>query len=147
HVGDQAPRQAVQSTVLAFVVGPVDAQHLGGVIVLHLHVAVEGLFELALGALDPHLAIRHAHLDAGRDGHGLFADTGHGTFSPYQTVQSSSPPTFSARARRSLMTPRFVLRMAMPSPSSTGRSWVARRYSRSPGRLARLMTRMTFSPS
>src|SRR5947209_5051257 len=34
------------------------------------------------------------------------------------------------------MTPRLVLRMAMPMPSSTGFSCVLRRYSRRPGRLA-----------
>ena len=40
-----------------------------------------------------------------------------------QTVQINSPPSFCARARRSLITPLLVLNTAMPSPSRIGLSW------------------------
>ena len=50
------------------------------------------LLELALGAFDEDLAVGDLHLDAGGDGDGLFADSRHGSSSPYHTVHSSSPP-------------------------------------------------------
>src|SRR5581483_4134777 len=95
--------------------------------------------------------VRDLDLDVRREGHGLFADAGHGGKTSsgfrYHTVHSSSPPRRLARAWRSLMTPLLVLTIAMPKPSSTGLSWSWRRYRRRPGRLARSRRRMTFSPS
>ena len=38
----------------------------------------------------------------------------------YQISQSTSPPSFFCRASRSLITPRLVLRIEIPSPPSTG---------------------------
>src|SRR5262249_20243394 len=121
HVVDQAAGQAVQGTVLPLVVGARDLDGLGLLIVLDAHVWMIGQFELAPGPPGPALAIGPLDLDAGRNGHRLLADSRHGDVLPfYQTVQSSSPPSRSARARRSLMTPRLVLNTEIPRPSSTG---------------------------
>ena len=55
--------------------------------------------------------------DAGRDGDGLFADTGHGR---QYTRQRTSPPTLASRAALSDITPLGVDRIEMPRPFLIG---------------------------
>src|SRR5690242_15003142 len=63
------------------------------------------------------------------------------------TVHRSSPPTFSARALRSLMTPFDVLTTQIPIPLSTlGRSFTLL-YTRQPGLERRSIVWITFVPS
>src|SRR6202007_2645501 len=77
HVGDQAAGQAVQGSALAVVVGPGDLDGLAAVFQLHLHERVRAQLELALGTLDPDLAVGDLDLDAAGDDHRLLADAGH----------------------------------------------------------------------
>src|SRR5207245_3322928 len=76
HVRDQRPRQAVKLTGAARVVGPIHAD----LAVLHgdLHLAVELLRDLALGAFDVHQARLGGHLDLVRNLDGELADARHG---------------------------------------------------------------------
>src|SRR5438552_16377710 len=63
------------------------------------------------------LAGGDAHLDPLRQVDRDSCDARHGR--PYATMQSTSPPTPSARAFRSVITPRDVERIATPSPFIT----------------------------
>src|SRR5918993_5668583 len=65
---------------------------------------------------------------------------------PYQTLQSTSPPTPARAASRPLITPREVVRMLVPRPPSTRGTSARPKYTRRPGRLMRSMPEMTRSP-
>src|SRR6267143_2908067 len=117
HVGDQRPRQAVELARAARVVGSVhaDLPFVDG----DLHLPVELLRDLALGALDVHEARLGGHLDLVRNLDGELADARHGCWAPYQTVAISSPPRCFLRAWWSTSTPLEVERIAIPRPFST----------------------------
>src|SRR4051794_27628440 len=75
HVRDQAPREPVQRTVLPTVGGARDGQ--GAIVDRHLHVGVDLLVELALGALDGDSAGPDVDLDAFGDLDWLSSDSAH----------------------------------------------------------------------
>src|SRR5512139_512767 len=87
HVGDQAPGEPVEGTVLAAVGGTVDGQ--GAVLDRHLHVAVDVLAELALRALDADRAGPDVDLDAIGDLDWLSSDSAHQLF---LTRRARRPP-------------------------------------------------------
>src|SRR5688572_2318162 len=74
----------------------------------------------------------------------VFGDSRHNA---YATMQSTSPPTPSARALRSVMTPREVDRIATPSPFITRGMSSRPRYTRSPGLETRSSRSMTGRPA
>ena len=67
-------------------------------------------------ALDGHELGLDRDLDAGGDGDGLAADTGHGG---YQTYATTSPPTPAARASWPVITPLEVDMIVVPMPPWT----------------------------
>src|SRR5687767_9459965 len=74
----------------------------------------------------------------------VFGDSGHDA---YATMQRTSPPTPSARALRSVMTPREVDRIATPSPFITRGISSRPRYTRSPGLETRSRRSITGRPA
>jgi hypothetical protein len=79
----------------------------------------EGLVDLALGALDVDGRVLDVDLDLVGDGNGLFADAAHGGWSPYQTLQMSSPPALLRRQSASFIRPLEVEMMLIPRPLRT----------------------------
>ena len=117
HVGEVGADGAVHGAG-EFVVGRAGDGELA-VLELDLDAGGDGDGELALGALEGGGAAVELELDSGGDRDRLFADSGHGSLPPYQTWQSTSPPTWAARASRSDMTPRLVESTAVPMPPRT----------------------------
>ncbi len=74
------------------------------------------VLQRALGTLDGHVAPVDRHLDAARDGDGLLADAGHRVTRP---DRGSRRRRGARRASRSVRSPWFVERIAMPMPPST----------------------------
>src|SRR5579884_522707 len=82
HVGDDAARQTVQRAREALIIGPGDADDLGVLVHLDFDEPMIGELQLLpLRSFHEDFAIGDLDFDAGRNGHGLFADTRH-TCSP-----------------------------------------------------------------
>src|SRR5437773_6001662 len=115
HVRDQRAHGARHGVGMARV-----AQRLAlqlGAVRLDRDVRIGGALDRAERAFHRDLAGGDAHLDALRQVDRDFRDARHGR--PYATMQSTSPPTPSARALRSVITPHDVERIATPSPFIT----------------------------
>src|SRR5256886_2341701 len=115
HVRDQRAHGARHGVGMARV-----AQRLAlqlGAVPFDRDVRIGGALDRAERAFHRDLAGGDAHLDALRQVDRDFCDARHGR--PYATMQSTSPPTPSARALRSVITPRDVERIATPSPFIT----------------------------
>src|SRR5437879_1399039 len=115
HVRDQRAHGARHGVGMARV-----AQRLAlqlGAVRLDRDVRIGGALDRAERAFHRDLAGGDAHLDAFRQVDRDFRAARHGR--PYATMQSTSPPTPSARALRSVITPRDVERIATPSPFIT----------------------------
>src|SRR3954465_15758627 len=139
HVLHQGAGQPVKRLVPLFLGGPGDGELI----------VAEGQLHLGM-ELAPQLASRSLHryavalqLEGDTLGHGdrLSTNTRHG--SSYQTTASSSPPRLALRASRSVMSPRGVETMAMPSPFFTRGSSRHFTYRRRPGVETRRSSRMT----
>src|SRR5436190_3839605 len=91
--------------------------------------------EVALGPLHPHPAARDLDRDSGRDRNRLPSHSRHS--SSYQIWQTSSPPSPASRASRSVISPREVETIDVPSPPRTRGSVSRRTYRRRPGVLMR----------
>ena len=139
RVGDQAARQAMKLASAGIVGRPLGDEMAVGQ--LEVDAARERLFQLALRPLDfdgasSTLTVTPLGIAMGffpiRDisvilvGFGLEAALAQGfgpslsqPASPYQMLQSTSPPTPAFTASRPVITPRDVVRMLVPSPAST----------------------------
>src|SRR5215210_2451806 len=115
HVLHQGPGQPVQCLVPLFLAGPGHSELVFGK--RQLHVRVQRAAELATGPLHGHSISLDLEGDTLRHRHRLPSDSRHS--SSYHTTASSSPPRFALRASRSVMRPRGVDTMAMPSPFLT----------------------------
>ena len=116
----------MQGAIEAFIVRSANKDRLGTVVKLNFHIAMKGQFQFAFRSIDADFPIGDLGFDSGWKRDWLFSDSRH-DFRPfstktflYQTVHSNSPPSRCDRAWRSLITPRLVLRTAMPRPSRTG---------------------------
>src|SRR5215208_5560375 len=144
HVRDQGAREPVQRAVGRLVRRTLDDHRVP--VQADLHLGVQGARELAARPLH----LDRVAVDRDRDalGHrdGPPADTRHRWRLPYQTRQRSSPPVRAWRACRSLISPRDVLRIAMPSPLRTRGISATPTYLRRPGAETRLSSRITGWP-
>src|SRR5204862_674244 len=105
HVGDQRPHRARHGVGVVRVAERLEDDALA--LLLHFDVRVRRARDGAERAFHRDLAAGERHLDAFRQRHGIFGDAGHIALR-YATMQSTSPPTPSARALRSVITPREV---------------------------------------
>src|SRR5207248_1970744 len=81
------------------------------------HIRIGRAADGAQRAFDGDAAAGEVDLNALGHGNRIFSDSRHGL--SQATMHSTSPPTPSARALRSVMTPREVDRMATPRPFMT----------------------------
>src|SRR5581483_5608858 len=123
HVRHQRAGEPVQRLELALLAG---AGHLElAVGARHLAARRDRPRQLALRALHAHLPIIDGDLDVLRQGNRRSSDSRHDLAPgrllsrPYQTWQSTSPPTPSRRACSPVITPRGVDRMEVPTPPYT----------------------------
>ena len=96
----------------------------GAAVDRHRHLVRRGEVEFALRAFDGDGLTLQLRGDAGRNDHGLLADTRHGSIPIFasarqKTVQRTSPPTLASRAAWSAMTPFGVETIATPRPLAT----------------------------
>src|SRR6188508_2213201 len=115
HVLHQSAGQAVERLVPLFLAGPGNGELI--VAEGQLHLGVELTAQLAARALHRDAVSLQLERDALGYGYRLSTNTRHG--SSYHTTASSSPPRLALRASRSVMSPRGVETMAMPSPFLT----------------------------
>src|SRR5260370_16928891 len=92
-------------------------EHELGAGLVQREIGVRGARDGAERALDRNLAGSDVDVHALGQGNRKFCDARHGL--PQATMQRTSPPTPSARALRSVITPREVERIATPRPFST----------------------------
>src|SRR2546425_12935603 len=115
HVADQPLREPVQAPRAARVVRTLHHHRAG--LDRDRDVRHHPPLELALRALHAHQPVADVHLHARGHRDGELADARHGP--SYQTVQRTSPPTFSRRAVRSTRMPFGVESTLTPSPRRT----------------------------
>src|SRR5262249_662840 len=129
HVGDQRAHGSRHRVGVVRVAQRLEDDLLA--VFLHFHVGIGRARDRAERALDGDLAGGDVQLYALRHRNGIFCDSGNKKSEA--TRQSTSPPTPSARALRSVITPREVERIATPSPFITRGMSSRPLYTRSPG--------------
>src|SRR6185436_12254016 len=115
HVLHQRAGQAMERLVPLFFAGPGHGELI--VAEGQLHLGMELTAQLASRPLHRDAVSLQLERDTLGYGDRLSANTRHG--SSYHTTASSSPPRLALRASRSVMSPRGVETMAMPSPFLT----------------------------
>src|SRR5690606_35729419 len=149
RVRDQRAREAMELVQLAVLAG------------VRVQLAIDQLEPDARGERLRERALRALHFDQAvleRDVHALrhrnrlLTNTRHESdpsvepAAPYHTLRRISPPTPGCTASRPVVTPREVVRMAVPSPRSTTGALARPKHTRRPGRLTRSRPEITRSP-
>src|SRR4029453_7234118 len=112
-IGHQAPGKPMKlAQLLVFPIGP---GHEFGALHRELDARRNALLQRPFGALDLDRVRMDRHAHALRHDYWLFSYARHVVF-PYQTLQSTSPPTPALTASFPVITPCDVVRMAVPSP-------------------------------
>src|SRR5690606_30860591 len=149
RVGNQLARQSLEVVLLAFLAG---TRVQRAVDQLEPDAGREPLRQRALRALHLDQAVLDRDVHALRHRDRLLTNTRHESdpsvepAAPYHTLQRISPPTPVFTASRPVITPREVVRMAVPSPPSTTGTLARPKYTRRPGRLTRSRPEITRSP-